>query len=54
MPFDDDELNKQYTSDDDGHDADSDDVNGDDYVENESGTIQNVDSKLSSDECSHN
>ena len=46
MPLDDDEFNKEYTLDD---DVESNDGDGEDYVENESGTEENVDSKLRSD-----
>ena len=51
MPLDDDESNEEYTLDD---DVESDDGDGEDYVENESDTEENVDSELNSDACSGN
>ena len=51
MPLDDDEFNEEYTLYD---DVERDDGDGEDYVKNESGTEENVDSKLSSNACSDN
>ena len=51
IPFDDDEFYEEYTLDD---DVESDDGNGKDYFESESGTEENADSELSSDACSDN
>ena len=54
MPFDDDELNEEYTLDDNDHDIESDNGDGDDYVENQSDTEENFDSEIISEECSSN
>ena len=51
MPLDDDEFNEEYTSDD---GVKGDDGDEDDYVDNGSGTEENVDSELRSNACSDN
>ena len=51
MPLDNDELSKEYTL---CEDVESNDGDGEDYVESVSGTEENADSELSSDACSDN